>query len=167
MGEILTLEALQEKRKGLSAAGRQVVFTNGYFDLLHLGHTRYLQQAKALGDILIVAVNVDATARQSKDSQRPIIPQDERAEVVAALACVDYVVLFEGETAVSLVSLLRPDIYVKGGDYGAEGDAPLPEAAAVEAYGGQVVILPYQAGHSTTDIIETIVRRYAPSTNVQ
>ena len=166
MGEIVTLEALQEKRKGLAAAGKRVVFTNGYFDLLHVGHTRYLQQAKALGDVLIVAVNVDATARQSKDSRRPIIPQDERAEVVAALSCVDYVVLFEGETAVALVSLLRPDIYVKGGDYGAEGGVPLPEAAAVEAYGGQVVILPYQGGHSTTGVVETIIQRYSPPSGV-
>ena len=149
--------------RALAAAGRRVVLTNGYFDLMHVGHTRYLQRARALGDALVVGVNHDATARRRKDPRRPILPAAERAELLAALACVDYVVVFDADTAVHLVELLRPDVYAKGGDYG-PGGAELPEAPAVAACGGRVAILPFEAGHSTTGIIETILQRYTAST---
>ena len=150
------------------AAGQRVVFTNGCFDLLHLGHVRYLQEARALGDLLIVGLNSDASTRALKGPHRPLVPQDERAEILAALACVDYVTIFEEITAVALVETLRPDVYVKGGDYAADGAAQpaainhvkLPEAAPVLAAGGQVRLIPYVPGHSTSELIERIIERF-------
>ncbi len=142
-----------------------MIFTNGCFDLLHLGHVRYLQAARALGDLLVVGVNSDASTRALKGAGRPLVPQEDRAEVLAALACVDYVTIFEEVTAVALVEALRPDVYVKGGDYAAPNAASqpdaihyarLPEAAPVLAYGGQVRLIPYLPGHSTTALIERI-----------
>ena len=160
MGQVVTLPEAGRIRADARAAGRRVVLTNGYFDLLHVGHTRYLQQARALGDVLFVGVNADATARRAKDLRRPILPENERAEMLAALGCVDYVVLFSEDTAQRLVEVLKPDVYVKGGDY---DRASLPEAAAVDEYGGLIEILPFQQGHSTTDIVETVLQRYGPS----
>lgn len=160
MGAVVPLETVEAARRELAAAGRTLVLTNGYFDLLHAGHARYLQQAKALGDALVVGVNADATARQAKDPRRPIVLQGDRAELVAALAAVDYVVIFEEPTAEALVARLRPDVYVKGGDYTLDD---LPEAAVARSYGGRVVLLPYAEGRSTTAIIETVVARYCPA----
>jgi len=149
MGEVVSLDRMAAI---LSRTEGQVVFTNGVFDLLHVGHVNYLQQARDLGDVLIVGLNSDASTRAIKGSGRPIVTQHERARVLAALACVDYVVIFDGTTANGVVEALRPDIYVKGGDWG-DGHAP-PEAKVVEGYGGQVRILPYMAHHSTTRLIE-------------
>ena len=159
MGRVVSPEEAQRIREELRAAGKTVVLTNGHFDLLHVGHVRCLQQAKELGDVLFVGVNSDASTRLLKGGKRPIIPEDERARLVAALECVDYVVIFEERTAKRLVELLKPDIYAKGGDYGPAGKE-LPEAEAVAAYGGEVRILPYLPGRSTTDIIRTILERY-------
>jgi rfaE bifunctional protein nucleotidyltransferase chain/domain len=169
MGTVLPLPALLPIRAAARAAGQTVVFTNGAFDLLHVGHVRYLQAARALGDLLIVGVNSDASVRAYKGPDRPLVAEDERAELLAALACVDYVVIFDEPTAVALVTALQPDIYVKGGDYRAEdappvprpathdpADKPLPEAAPVRAAGGQVIIIPYVPGKSTTNLIERI-----------
>ncbi len=150
------------------AAGKTIVFTNGCFDLLHLGHVRYLQAARALGDLLIIGLNSDASTRRLKGPGRPLVPEQERAEVLAALACVDFVTIFEEDTAVALVGLLCPDVYVKGGDYasGGQGEAPaikyakLPEAAPVLAAGGQVRLIPYLPGHSTSELIQRIIQRY-------
>ncbi|WP_376796946.1 adenylyltransferase/cytidyltransferase family protein [Thermogemmatispora sp.] len=149
-------------------AGERAVFTNGCFDLLHLGHVRYLQEARALGDFLIVGLNSDESVRALKGPGRPLVPQEERAEILAALACVDYVTIFGEPTACHLVALLRPAIYVKGGDYAAPstaahgGNAPdptrLPEAQVVQTYGGSVRLLPYLAHHSTTELIMAIKR---------
>ena len=144
-------------------AGRTVVFTNGHFDLLHLGHVDLLQRARALGDVLVVGLNSDASTRQLKGPQRPIVPQAERAAMLAALACVDLVVIFDELTANQLVAALRPDIYVKGGDWQPDEDrAAPPEAAVVHSYGGQVCFLPYLPGHSSSDLIQTILDRFAP-----
>ena len=143
------------------AAGRTVVFTNGHFDLLHLGHVDVLQRARALGDVLVVGLNSDASTQQLKGPQRPIVPQAERAAVLAALACVDLVVIFDELTASRLVAALRPDIYVKGGDWGQEREPP--EAAVARSYGGEVRFLPYLPGHSTSALIQTILDRFAPS----
>lgn len=162
-----TLAALLRERQ---AAGQTVIFTNGCFDLLHLGHVRYLQEARALGDLLVVGLNSDDSARALKGPNRPLVPQDERAELLAALACVDYVTIFEELTAVALVETLRPDVYVKGGDYATPGnamqpaainEAKLPEAAPVLAAGGHVRLIPYVHGHSTTELIERIVERFS------
>lgn len=154
MGQVLTLDQMRAERARQRAAGRRIVLTNGVFDILHVGHTRYLSQARALGDALIVAVNDDASVRALKGPERPILPLAERAEMLAALAAVDYVVPFSEITASTVVAALEPDLYVKGGDYG--NGKSLPEAAVVAAYGGEVRLLPFVPGRSTSDIIRAI-----------
>jgi rfaE bifunctional protein nucleotidyltransferase chain/domain len=138
--------------------GRRVVLTNGVFDLLHVGHLRYLETARALGDCLIVGVNSDASTRALKGPSRPIIPEQERAELLAALRCVDAVVIFPEQTAAALVNAVRPDLWVKGGDYGSLASAlpRLPEAAVVQRLGGEVRLLPFIEGRSTTLLLERI-----------
>jgi D-beta-D-heptose 7-phosphate kinase/D-beta-D-heptose 1-phosphate adenosyltransferase len=134
------------------AAGRQVVFTNGVFDLLHPGHTRYLAAARAEGDVLIVAVNSDRSVRaQDKAPDRPITPEAERAELIAALTCVDAVVLFDDDTPHAIVSAVQPDVLVKGADWAADA---IVGRHVVEARGGRVVRVPLAPGYSTTAILE-------------
>jgi D-beta-D-heptose 7-phosphate kinase/D-beta-D-heptose 1-phosphate adenosyltransferase len=140
----------------LRAAGKTIAFTNGVFDLLHPGHVRYLQQARALGDALIVGVNSDRSVRANKGPSRPITAQDERAEVVAALACVDAVVIFDVETPHDLIAALQPDVLVKGADWAADA---IVGRDIVEARGGKVVRIPVEAGYATTTILEKIRRR--------
>jgi rfaE bifunctional protein nucleotidyltransferase chain/domain len=152
------LTALVQKRQ---QQGERAVFTNGHFDLLHLGHVRYLQEARALGDFLIIGLNDDAGTRLLKGPSRPLVPQQERAELLAALACVDYVTIFSEPTAGPLIAEVQPAIYAKGGDYAlAHSQQPdlsrLPEARVVEGYGGIVQLIPYLPGHSTTALIEAI-----------
>ena len=144
-------------------AGERSVLTNGCFDLLHLGHIRYLQEARALGDFLIVGLNNDAGVRLLKGPGRPLLAEMERAEILAALTCIEYVTIFAEPTAGPLIELLRPSIYVKGGDYAnAQGSEPdtsrLPEAKVVQAYGGIVRLIPYLPHHSTTELIAAIKR---------
>ncbi|MCU0475250.1 MAG: D-glycero-beta-D-manno-heptose 1-phosphate adenylyltransferase [Anaerolineae bacterium] len=134
-------------------AGRRLVFTNGHFDLLHVGHLDYLEQARALGDLLIVGLNGDPSSERLKGTGRPIVPDHERARLLAALRCVDGVVVFYDDTAHGLIEALRPEVYVKGGDY---HDKPLPERALVEAYGGRVVLIDLLAGHSTSELIRRV-----------
>jgi D-beta-D-heptose 7-phosphate kinase / D-beta-D-heptose 1-phosphate adenosyltransferase len=138
----------------------RIVFTNGCFDLLHVGHIHYLQHARALGERLIVGLNDDASVRRLKGEGRPVIPQDERARILAALTCVDYVTIFSESTPLALIQLLRPDILVKGGDYTPETVVGRDE---VEAYGGMVHIAPYVPGVSTTALVDTIVQRHSMS----
>ena len=144
-------------------AGERGIFTNGCFDLLHLGHVRYLQEARALGDFLVVGLNSDEGVRLLKGPGRPLMPESERAEILAALTCIDYVTVFSEPTASPLLEQVRPAIYVKGGDYALAGDAPevpdssrLPEASVVQAYGGTVRLIPYLPHHSTTELIAAI-----------
>jgi D-beta-D-heptose 7-phosphate kinase/D-beta-D-heptose 1-phosphate adenosyltransferase len=132
---------------------RRVVFTNGCFDLLHPGHIRCLEQARALGDLLIVAINSDASVRRLKGPGRPVMPEAERAEVLAALAAVDYVTVFEGDTPREIISKLLPDVLVKGGDWGPDQIVGREE---VEAAGGRVVSIPLEPGYSTTGILAKI-----------
>jgi rfaE bifunctional protein nucleotidyltransferase chain/domain len=139
----------------LRADGRVVVFTNGVFDLLHPGHVRYLQRARALGDALIVGVNADASVRRNKGDTRPVNPQQERAEVIAALACVEAVVIFDEDTPADIVRTLQPDILVKGADWPAD---QIVGRDTVEARGGRVVLVPIESGYSTTALIEHIRR---------
>lgn len=160
MGQILSWDEALIQRDAWKAEGRRIVFTNGHFDILHVGHVDYLQRARALGDCLIVGLNGDTSTRQLKGPQRPIVPANERAALLAALACVDAVVIFESPTAEELVARLRPDIYVKGSDWSPERGREPPEAAIVRSYGGHVVFLPCLPGHSTTHIIQTILERY-------
>ncbi|WP_041424412.1 D-glycero-beta-D-manno-heptose 1-phosphate adenylyltransferase [Thermobaculum terrenum] len=135
--------------------GKSIGFTNGCFDILHVGHVRYLCAAKSMVDVLIVGVNSDESVRALKGPQRPVIPDIFRAEVLSALRCVDYVTIFSDRTAERIVEAIRPDIYFKGGDYTPDVNS-LPESAIVREYGGKVVILPYQEGFSTTRILGTI-----------
>ncbi|HEY7495266.1 MAG TPA: D-glycero-beta-D-manno-heptose-7-phosphate kinase [Candidatus Tectomicrobia bacterium] len=137
--------------------GERIVFTNGCFDLLHIGHIQYLQHARALGDRLVVGLNDDASVRQLKGAGRPLTPQAERARILAALACVDYVTIFGEPTPLALIKLVRPDVLVKGGDYTPETVVGRDE---VEAYGGTVHIVPYVSGVSTTAIVNSIVQRH-------
>jgi rfaE bifunctional protein nucleotidyltransferase chain/domain len=135
------------------ARGRRVVFANGAFDLLHAGHVRYLEAARREGDWLVVAVNSDASVARSKGGGRPIIPADERAEIVAALACVDAVVVFEEDSPAVLLDQIRPDVHAKGTDYTSES---VPERDVVSRYGGRTVIVGDPKDHATTDLIERI-----------
>ncbi len=137
----------------LKGEGKRLVFTNGCFDLLHVGHVRSLAEAKGLGDVLIVGLNSDGSVRRLKGEGHPLVPQEERAEVLAALEAVDYVVIFEEDTAERLLSLLQPHLYVKGGNYTLE---TLPEAPAVLCYGGEVRILFLAPGVSTSSLIDRL-----------
>ena len=137
----------------LRAGGKKIVFTNGCFDILHAGHVRYLEKAKAFGDVLVLGLNSDASVRANKGPSRPINGELDRAEVVGALASVDAVVLFDELTAESIIAKVRPDVYVKGGDYTIE---TLPEAKIVQSYGGRVEFVSLVAGRSTTNVIEKI-----------
>jgi D-beta-D-heptose 7-phosphate kinase/D-beta-D-heptose 1-phosphate adenosyltransferase len=131
-----------------------VVFTNGCFDLLHVGHLRYLQEARGLGDVLVVGVNTDAGVRRLKGPARPLVPEKERAELLGGLACVDYVTLFDEPLPNEAIAALRPHVHVKGGDYRADD---LPEAAVVRSYGGEVAIMALVPGRSTTDLLQRIL----------
>ena len=159
--KILSADALAEAVARRQAAGERIVFTNGVFDLLHVGHARYLAEARALGDALIVAVNTDFSVRRLKGPLRPIVPEEERMELLAALSVVDYVIPFGTPTPVPLLTQIRPAIYVKGGDYRI---ADLPEASIVEGYGGHVQILSLVAGRSSTNIIARVCAAYGPET---
>jgi D-glycero-beta-D-manno-heptose 1-phosphate adenylyltransferase len=158
MAKILSLDQLLRERELLGRQGRRVVFTNGCFDLLHPGHIRYLQEARRLGDALIVALNSDRSVRELKGEKRPILDQNERSEVMAALGCVDYVTIFDEPTPREIISALLPDVLVKGGDWGVDRIVGRDE---VEAAGGKVLSLPFVDGCSTTDVIERIVQRYS------
>lgn len=155
MGSVIPVDSLAALGEALRNEGRRIVFTNGHFDLLHVGHLRYLQAARTLGDVLVVGVNDDAMTTARKGPSRPILPEGERAELLAGLACVDYVTIFHEPTAERTVRLLRPDVYVKGGDYG-PGGADLPEARIVAEFGGETIILPLEQGRSTSAIVAAI-----------
>lgn len=155
MGEILTLDAAIVQREALRWAEQTLVFTNGHFDLLHVGHLDYLEKARALGHALYVGLNDDLSTQRLKGVGRPLVPAAERARLLAALHPVTAVVLFSEDTAVRLIHALRPEVYVKGGDYAQPG-ATLPERAPVEAYGGRVVLIDYLPDHSTSALIAKI-----------
>lgn len=165
MGRVVDERKLVEELDRARAAGKKIVLTNGCFDLLHVGHIRSLTAARALGDCLVVGVNADSSVRQLKGPDRPLVPEDERAEVLAALTSVDYVVIFKEPTAEHLASMVRPHIYAKGADYATAGnqggpppvdDTRLPEAAIVRRHGGQVALIPLAPGRSTTEIVRRI-----------
>jgi len=149
--KILSRGDLLAERARLRAGGKTLVFTNGVFDLLHVGHVRYLEQARALGDALVVAVNSDASVRELKGANRPLTTESDRAEVLAALAAVDYVTIFDELSPRALIVELLPDVLVKGGDYALD---EIHGREEVEAAGGRVVSLPFVEGASTSAIIE-------------
>ena len=139
------------ERQGLRAAGKRLVFTNGVFDLLHVGHVRYLTRARELGDALLVAINSDRTVRELKGPDRPVFNEAERAEILAALRCVDFVTIFDDVSPRTLIAKLLPDVLVKGGDYDLD---QIHGREEVEAAGGRVISLPFVEGSSTTALIE-------------
>jgi len=153
--KILSRAAMLDERERLRAAGRRLVFTNGVFDLLHVGHVRYLTQARTLGDALVVAINSDRAVRELKGADRPVFDEAERAEILAALRVVDYVVVFDDISPRSLIGELLPDVLVKGGDYDLD---QIHGREEVEAAGGKVISLPFVEGSSTTALIQKINR---------
>ena len=156
MAKLVRLDDLPRLRTEATAAGRTIALANGVFDLFHVGHLRYLEGARALADELVVAVNDDASTRLlGKGPGRPVVPEAERAEIVAALACVDHVVLFDTKDVVPVIHALRPDVQVKGTDYTPE---TIPEAAEVRRYGGRVAVAGDPKDHSTTALVDALAR---------
>ncbi len=153
LGKILTLDAAVERVRELKRQGKRVVFTNGCFDLIHPGHTRYLAAARAFGDVLVVAVNSDRTVRMLKGPGRPVVPEAERMEMLAALRAVDYVTIFDDPTPREVIARMLPQVLVKGADWGPNAIVGREE---VEAAGGQVVSMPVAEGFSTSAIIEKV-----------
>jgi len=154
--KILSIEEMLAERARLRAAGARLVFTNGVFDLLHVGHVRYLTEARALGDALVVAINSDRSVRELKGPSRPVFEQSERAEILAALRVVDYVVIFDNVSPRSLISQLLPDVLVKGGDYRLD---EIHGREEVEAAGGRVIALAFVDGASTTSLIARMKKK--------
>jgi D-beta-D-heptose 7-phosphate kinase/D-beta-D-heptose 1-phosphate adenosyltransferase len=153
----VTAEQASALGKQMRENGRKLVFTNGCFDLLHVGHVRYLQAARALGDALLVAINGDESVRALKGEGRPLNRAEDRAEVIAALECVDHVVIFPAIRATQLLEKVRPAIYVKGGDY-TKDNLHAEERAELERIGSEIRILPFEAGYSTSVLLEKIKR---------
>jgi len=154
LNKILSINVLEAKILKARVEAKTIVFANGCFDLLHVGHVRYLYGAKALGDLLVVAINSDKIVQQLKGSNRPITSENERAEIIAALSCVDYVTIFDTPTVTELLLLLKPDIHAKGTDYTIE---TVPEREIVKSYGGRVAIVGDPKDHSTSSILEQII----------
>jgi D-beta-D-heptose 7-phosphate kinase/D-beta-D-heptose 1-phosphate adenosyltransferase len=157
--KIIKREALKEKVQALKRAGKSIVFTNGCFDFLHVGHVRYLKAAKAQGDVLVVGLNSDGSVRKIKGPRRPVVPEDERAEILASLACVDFVTLFDEPDPAMLIRLLMPDVLVKGADWATEA---IVGRDIVESAGGRVVRIPLTEGVSTSGMIEKILASFHP-----
>jgi rfaE bifunctional protein nucleotidyltransferase chain/domain len=153
VGTLLDAARAGERLDAERAAGRRIVFTNGCFDLLHVGHVRLLSAARALGDLLVVGINADESVRRLKGPGRPILPLEQRAELLAALRAVDLVVAFSEDTPLELIRRLRPDVLVKGGDWSPE---QVVGREVVEAAGGQVVIVPLVEGSSTTALVRRL-----------
>ena len=158
MGKIIDREKIANVVEELRAKGKKIVFTNGCFDIIHLGHIRYLREAKSKGDVLIIGLNSDESVRKIKGEKRPIMEQEERAEILASLEMVDFVVIFDETAPDELIKLIRPDVHIKGGDY--QSPDELPEAELVRSLGGEVIIAGGVEGKSTSNIIKTIVERY-------
>ena len=150
LNTILSWQQVMNKNQLLQSNNQKMVFTNGCFDVLHVGHVRYLKEAKACGDFLLVAINTDESVKRLKGSSRPVFTLQDRAEVLSALSCVDAIVSFEQDTPLKLLNCLQPPIYVKGGDYTKER---LPEYPVVSAYGGKVYCLSFYEGYSSSNII--------------
>ncbi len=155
-GRIKTLAEMLQERAELRARGMKLVFTNGCFDLLHVGHVRYLNQARALGDALVVAVNSDRSVRENKGQGRPLVPEAERAEVLSALACVDYVTIFDEATPQAVIDAIVPDVLVKGADWGL---SEIVGRETVEKAGGLVCNITLVPGRSTSSIVSRVLER--------
>lgn len=155
MGQVVNIDKLLNIVSELKKQNRTIVTTNGCFDIIHAGHVRYLRQAKELGDILIVCLNSDGSVQRLKGPTRPLNNQDDRAEVMSALCAVDYVVIFEEDTPISVLEQIKPDIHVKGGDY---NEDTLPETQVIKEGGGKIQFIPFVEGRSTTNVINKIMQ---------
>jgi rfaE bifunctional protein nucleotidyltransferase chain/domain len=156
--KLLTLEELTPRLRELKQSGKRIVSTNGCFDLMHVGHLRYLQASKALGDILVVALNSDASVKTFKDDKRPIVPELERAELLSALTCVDFVTIFDDTSPVTTLQAIVPDVHTKGGQYTLE---TLPEAPVLQAMNTRIEFIEMVEGKSTSALIRSILDAYA------
>ncbi len=157
MKKILERDVIKAKLDELRNKGAKIAFTNGCFDILHVGHVRYLQEAKKTADILVLALNSDSSVRSIKGEKRPLVPEEERAEVLAALECVDFVTIFPELTPLELICYLKPDILIKGGDWPEDQVVGRNE---ISQWGGRVAIIPEVVGKSTTNIVERIISVY-------
>jgi rfaE bifunctional protein nucleotidyltransferase chain/domain len=155
--KIKSIEELKDLLPRIRASGQTIIFANGCFDLIHAGHIRYLQGAKALGDVLILGINSDACVAALKGNGRPLQPETERAEILASMDCVDYVLLFDALTVDGILEELRPDVHAKGTDY---TEATVPERQTVQAYGGRIAIVGDPKDHSTRDLIKIILSKF-------
>lgn len=157
MSKILERIALKEKIDSLRKEGKKIAFTNGCFDILHVGHIRYLKEARKTADILILALNSDSSVRSIKGDKRPLVPEEERAEVLAGLECVDFVTVFPELTPLELICLLKPDILIKGGDW---PENKVVGRNEIKKWGGRVTLIPEVMGKSTTNIVDKIITSY-------
>jgi rfaE bifunctional protein nucleotidyltransferase chain/domain len=155
--KIRTLNEIMQSRARLREIGKKVVFTNGCFDILHVGHVRYLNEARSFGDALIVAINSDRSVREIKGESRPVVPEMDRAEVIASLACVDYVLIFDDPTPKEVIDAIVPDVLVKGADWGI---SEIVGRDTVENAGGRVLNIRLVEGSSTTQIIQSVLERF-------
>ncbi len=159
MNKILTRDVLQKKLEALRKQGKKIAFTNGCFDILHIGHVRYLREAKKAADVLVLALNSDASVRSIKGEKRPLVNEKERAEVLAALEFIDFVTIFPELTPLELIKYLKPDVLIKGGDWPEDKVVGREE---IKQWGGRVAIIPEVKGKSTTNIVEKIKNTYCP-----
>jgi D-beta-D-heptose 7-phosphate kinase/D-beta-D-heptose 1-phosphate adenosyltransferase len=157
MNKLLERTALKDKLEELRKKGKKIAFTNGCFDILHVGHVRYLREAKKTADVLVLALNSDSSVRSLKGEERPLIPEKERAEILAALEFIDFVTIFKESTPLDLINYLKPDILIKGGDWPEEKVVGREE---IKKWGGRVAIIPEIEGKSTTNIVEKIKKLY-------
>ena len=157
MNKILERNALKDKLEELRKKGKKIAFTNGCFDILHVGHVRYLREAKKTADVLVLAINSDSSIRSIKGEKRPLMNEKERAEILAALECIDFVTIFHELTPLELINYLKPDILIKGGDWPEEKVVGREE---IKKWGGRVAIIPEVEGKSTTNIVEKIKKLY-------
>ena len=157
MNKILERETLRNKLEALRKKGKKIAFTNGCFDILHVGHVRYLREAKKTADVLVLALNSDSSVRSIKGEKRPLMPENERAEVLAALEFIDFVTIFPELTPLELINYLKPDVLIKGGDWPEEKVVGREE---IKKWGGKVAIIPEVEGKSTTNIVEMIKKLY-------
>ena len=160
MNKILERNALKDKLEALRKKGKKIAFTNGCFDILHVGHVRYLREAKKTADVLVLALNSDSSVRSLKGEKRPLMNEKERAEILAALEFIDFVTIFEELTPLELIIYLKPDILIKGGDWPEEKVVGREE---IKKWGGRVAIIPEVEGKSTTNIVEKIKKLYCPN----
>ena len=160
MNKILDRNTLKNELDALGKKGKKIAFTNGCFDILHIGHVRYLREAKKTADILVLALNSDASVKKIKGEKRPLVPQNDRAEIMAALEFIDFVTIFDETTPLELINLLKPDVLIKGGDWAEDKVVGRDE---IKKWGGKLTLIPEIKGKSTTSIVDKIKQLYSPT----